>query len=50
MFFLARDDLSEYAGLLFKNKSIIVPKVLRKEMLNIIHFNRLGINKCLARA
>lgn len=44
-----RNELSEYSDLVFRNKCIIVPKLLRKEMLEKIHFNHLGINKCLAR-
>jgi len=33
-------------GLLFKSHRLVVPKTLRREMLNIIHKSQLGIVKC----
>lgn len=34
-------------NLIFKGNSLVVPKTLRNEMLNRIHYSHLGINKCI---
>jgi len=34
---------------LFKGKRVIVPNSLRSEMLDLIHYNHLGISKCQLR-
>lgn len=39
------DELFEKDGLLFKNDKLIVPKALRKEMINRLHYGHLGIEK-----
>ncbi len=45
-----RDEISGYDGLMFKGDRVIVPQVLRPEMLDRIHAAHLGIEKCKARA
>jgi transposase InsO family protein len=45
-----RDEISGYDGLIFKGDRVIVPHVLRPEMLDRIHAAHLGIEKCKARA
>lgn len=43
-------NLSEFEGLLYNNNSLIVPKILRKEMLTKLHYNHMGIDKIKQRA
>ena len=45
-----RDEISIHNGILFKNMRIIVPRVLRSEMLAKIHSSHLGIESCLRKA
>ena len=45
-----RDELAAADGLLFKGTRLIVPKILRPEMLRQIHKSHLGIAKCRQRA
>ena len=45
-----RDELAAADGLLFKGIRLIVPKILRPEMLRQIHKSHLGIAKCRQRA
>ena len=45
-----RDQLVEQQGLLFKGNKVIVPRILRLEMLKKIHNAHLGIDKCKRRA
>ncbi|KAL7291719.1 hypothetical protein TKK_0014507 [Trichogramma kaykai] len=44
------DELSVIDGLVYKCNKLVVPMKLRNEMLNLIHYNHLGIEKCKARA
>jgi hypothetical protein len=43
-------DIYDMDGLLFVHGKLIVPKVLRSEMLTILHEGHLGIEKCKAAA
>lgn len=45
-----KDDLFVVDGLLFKNSQVVVPKSLRQEMLNLIHYNHFGVDKSKLRA
>lgn len=45
-----RDQIVEQEGLLFKGNKVIVPHILRSEMLKTIHNAHLGIEKCKSRA
>ena len=45
-----RDEVVTADGLLFKGTRLIVPKVMRPEMLRQIHKSPLGIAKCRQRA
>ena len=49
-YFNYADELSVINGLIFKNSRIVVPKSLRKEMLKLLYYNHLGIEKCKNRA
>ncbi|XP_064468653.1 uncharacterized protein K02A2.6-like [Ornithodoros turicata] len=43
-------ELTEVEGMLFKGTKVVVPRALRKKILERIHEGHLGINKCRARA
>ena len=45
-----RDEISTMDGLMFKGPKIIVPKMLRTQVLRKIHESHLGIVKCKQRA
>ncbi|CAG4994999.1 unnamed protein product [Parnassius apollo] len=45
-----KEDLSFAHGLVWKNERIIVPKILRKEFLNKLHIDHMGLEKCKLRA
>lgn len=44
------NDIYEYKGLLFKNNCVIVPKKLRTDIINRLHYNHLGVEKTKGRA
>ena len=45
-----RDELSTSGGLVFRGERIVVPRVLRSDMLKLIHSSHLGVDKCRSRA
>ena len=45
-----RDEIACVDGLMFKNHKIIVPRTMRRKMLNLIHKSHLGVVKCKSRA
>ena len=45
-----RDELFQPEGILFKGRKIIIPLVLRPEMLELIHESHLGLERCKERA
>lgn len=45
-----KDELSVIDEIIYKNTRLVVPSTLRKEMLNKIHYNHLGMEKCKNRA
>jgi hypothetical protein len=49
-FWNIRDELSCVEGVIFKGIKILVPKVLRKEMLCKLHESHQGVVKCKSRA
>ena len=49
-FWLYRDEISVHNGVLFKNHRVIVPKLLRAEILSRIHSSHLGAESCLRKA
>lgn len=49
-FFNVRADLSVVDGLLLKNNRIVIPQMLRQDILKRIHEGHLGIEKCKRRA
>lgn len=44
------DELTVIDGLIFKSNKLVIPVKLRKEMLNLIHYNHLGVEKSKNRA
>ena len=49
-FYNLRNDLSVQNGLLLKREAIIIPEMLRKNILEKIHEGHQGVNKCRDRA
>lgn len=45
-----RDELSVHNGILFKGSRVIIPLVLRPEVMSKIHSSHLGIEACLRKA
>lgn len=45
-----RDELSAQDGLIYKSNRVVIPKVLRPEMLSRIHSSHLGTEACLRKA
>ena len=45
-----REELSEAQGIILKGEKIVIPSVMRKEMLAKIHTSHLGMVKCKQRA
>lgn len=45
-----KGELTVHGDLIFKGCSLVIPYKLRKEILNKIHYNHLGIKKCLSLA
>jgi hypothetical protein len=49
-YYSLKDGIFVHDGLLFKDNCVIVPNSLRRDMLEKVHYNHLGVNKCKARA
>lgn len=49
-YFDFKDELSIIKNLIFKGDTIIVPKNLRTQMMEIVHQGHMGINRCKSRA
>lgn len=49
-YWIHRHEIAECDGLLFKAQQVIIPTVLRREVIRNIHQGHLGIVKCLERA
>ena len=45
-----RRELIESQGLVFRGEQLVVPRSLRKDMLNQIHSSHVGIGGCIRRA
>lgn len=45
-----RDEFTTQDGLLFRGQRVVVPKVLRREMIERLHSAHMGIESCLRRA
>ena len=45
-----RDELSINNGILFKSSKVIIPRILRPEVMSKIHSSHLGIEACLRKA
>ncbi|XP_011437820.3 retrovirus-related Pol polyprotein from transposon 297 [Magallana gigas] len=45
-----RDELTAQDGLIYKSNRVVIPKVLRPEMLSRIHSSHLGTESCLRKA
>lgn len=46
IYFKFKNEITEANGLLYKNRKLIVPPSLRKDILDKIHYSHLGIIKC----
>ena len=42
-----RSELTIAEGLIFKSQSLVIPRSMRNEMLNRVHYTHLEINKCI---
>ncbi|KAJ2949202.1 hypothetical protein O0L34_g6147 [Tuta absoluta] len=49
-YWTVKDDIHVVNGIVFRNNQIVVPRSLRKEVLDRIHEGHLGIEKCKKRA
>ena len=49
-YWLVRNDLTEYEGIVFKGQRVVVPVALRKAAISDIHDGHFGIVKCTERA
>ena len=49
-YWLYRDKISVHNRVLFKNHRVIIPKLLREEIMSRIHSSHLGIESCLRKA
>lgn len=45
-----RDELSSYAGVIFKGDCIMIPETLRRKTLELTHAGHFGIQSCIKRA
>lgn len=45
-----RDELSVHNDILFKSSKVIIPRILRPEVMSKIHSSHLGIEACLRKA
>lgn len=45
-----KENLTEAYGIIWKDQRIVIPKKLRKEILNNLHIGHMGIEKCKLRA
>lgn len=49
-YWLHREELVSLNDVLFKGNKIVVPEKIRSQMLDVIHYNHLGVTKCQLRA
>lgn len=49
-YYKCKNEITERNGLLFKSQQLIIPKKLRRDIINKIHYCHLGIQKCKKRA
>ena len=49
-FWAARYDLTTHDGLILKNRQIVIPVSMRKQIIDIIHIGHLGVSKCIEKA
>ena len=49
-FFNYRDEMSVQDGIVFKSERVMIPKGMRREILQAVHSSHLGIDACLRRA
>ncbi|XP_014666364.1 PREDICTED: uncharacterized protein K02A2.6-like [Priapulus caudatus] len=49
-YFYYQDELSTAHDLIFKGERVVIPKAMRRDMLDRIHSSHLGENSCLKRA
>lgn len=44
-----KENLVNISGITWKNERIVIPEMLRKEILNKLHIGHMGIEKCKLR-
>ena len=49
-YFVYREELSIYDGLIFKGERLLIPEGMRKEIKEQLHRSHIGTNGCLRRA
>lgn len=49
-YFTYKEEMNIVDGLIFKGQRLVIPKKLRKEMIEKVHYTHLGLEKCKNRA
>ena len=49
-YFDIRDELTVQDSLIFKGQQLVVPAVMRREMMALVHASHIGIEGCIRRA
>lgn len=49
-YWIVRDELVMYKGIIYKGCQMVIPKSLRRNILSKLHYNHLGMQKSLLRA
>ena len=49
-YWMFRDELVEIEGIVFRGNRVVIPKSLRKDTIDKLHYNHMGIEKTILRA
>ena len=50
LYFSIRDQLTVQGDLVFKGQQLVMPALLRKELMEVTHATHIGIEGCIRRA